>query len=335
MKKWLVVIVLLLGIAIVLQEFIGKDYSFAKTLADNGKYKEFYTEIEYDLKNGDEDAKKILIEYFLRAVKNSNTEATEYYLKQDTDLINISSDSGYRAIDMALSDDLIRLEILKILIQYEPNFDYIIEYYPDEITPLQLLVIKKESFKSLEAIRLFINAGANVNFYSENGTSSTSPILFSYLNDNINVFNILIKNNAELKNSTLIKKENKNDVLSYIAGSYALELINNKVDLKLLYEKPIGIKVKRVINSHAYQVLNKRNIEYLSLISIAKKFTSSGYYGMNKLAQFFAVTNETKGLNLLVKNGLCHRELICKKLKEIAFKNNNRAVLNILNNGEK
>ncbi len=321
---------LLVGIVLFLQN-CSNDYSKAKNFADSGNYKEFYSEISQDVKNGDKKAKNLLINYFFKAIQDSDLKQVQYFMQQQPQLINIIDDEGNRAIDVTLVDNSIRLEVLKFLLKYKPDLNYVIELYQDEITPLQLLTVKKESFKSIEAIKLLIDAGANVNFYTETGTASISPLLFSYLNDNIKVFNLLLKYGAELKNIIPVDKKNKNDILSYIAGSYALELTNNNINLQNFYEKPLDKNEKIAITSQSYAIINKRNIEYLNLMNKYKKLNNAGRYGMEKLAQFYAATNEVNGLKLLVSGGLCSNKSICQKLRTIALKNNYRAILYILN----
>lgn len=306
--------------------FSGNDYTLAEQLVTAGDYKKFYAEIENDLFENNKDARELLIEAFLIAVQDNDIKEVTYYLNQDRTIVDSSNTEGYRAIDVALSNKTIDLETIKVLLTYNPELNYKIKYLKN-FTPVQYIAsTTKEQFKNAKALQLLISAGADINYHAKDGDASSSALLFSYVSDNIEIFKILLENGASIKASNKSSIKNKNDILSYIEGSYVLELTKYKVDLSTFYKKPIDAKIKSILKSASYRIIHKRNIEYLKIIANNNLLKESSDYGLKKLENFYAATNEVDGFKILSKNIIKKEELI-----DIALLNNNRAILHIIN----
>ncbi len=326
MKKWLISLALLLSIVIVAKQLKSNDYILAEKLVTAGNYKGFYAEIENDLFENNKDARELLVEAFLIAVQDNDIEEVTYYLNQDRIIVDSFNAEGYRAIDVALSNKTIELETIKVLLTYNPELNYKIKYLKN-FTPIQYISsTDKEQLKNAKALQLLISAGADVNCYAEDGDASSSAILLSYVSDNIEIFKILAESGANIKDSNERSIKNKNDILSYIAGSYVLELTKHNVDLLAFYKKPVDAKIKSILKSESYRIIHKKNIEYLKIISNNNLLKESSDYGLKKLENFYAATNEVDGFKILSKNIINKEELI-----DIALLNNNRAILHIVN----
>lgn len=326
MKKIILVFILLITVVVFVKQFNTKDYILAEKLVTAGDYKGFYAEIKNGLLENNEDARELLLEAFLIAVQDNDIEEVTYYLNQNRTIVDSFNAEGYRAIDVALSNKTIELEIIKVLLTYNPELNYKIKYLKN-FTPIQYISsTNKEQLKNAKALELLISAGADINYYAEDGDASSSALLLSYVSDNIEMFKILIENGANIKASNESSIKNKNDILSYIAGSYVLELTKYKVDLSAFYKKPVDEKIKSILKSESYRIIHKKNLEYLKIIANNNTLKESSDYGLKKLANFYAATNEVDGFKILSKNIINKEELI-----EISLLNDNRAILHIVN----
>lgn len=322
MKKWLIGIVLLLGIVIAAKQLSHHDYTSAKKLADSGNYQAFYTEIKEDVAKGDEDATNVLMDYFLKAVQDGDIAEAKYYLDQDRSLINKTDKDGARAMDAALVADVIRIDILKFLLGYQPELNYKIPYFKN-MSLLQMIASNNNLSKGDELAKSLIEHGANVNFYNGEGDSSNSSLLLSYSSDNFEVFKVLIQYGANVK-------DDKHDLLGLIAGSYVLELKKNLPNLKAIYSTPLASEVISIAQSQTYRTVHSRNMAYLRLIFQTKKISDMDPRGLSKLSQYYAATNEIDGMKLLIDHGLCQYKAICVDAIQKATFNNNRAILSII-----
>ncbi|DAB38630.1 MAG: hypothetical protein A2552_09975 [Sulfuricurvum sp. RIFOXYD2_FULL_44_160] len=327
MKKVFIGIVLIFGILMATKQLMHKDYSSAKQLADSGNYQAFYTGIKEDVAKGDKDAANLLMDYFLKAVQDGDIAEAKYYLDQDRSLIDKTDKDGARAIDAALFGDVIQIETMKFLLEYQPELNYEISYFKN-MSLLQMIASNSHLSKGDELAKYLIEHGANVNFYNVKGESSNSPLLLSYSSDNFETFKVLIQNGANIKDDKFT--DDKHDLLGLIAGSYVLELNKNFPNIKAIYSTPLSSEVISIVQSQTYRTIHSRNMAYLALIFQTKKITDMDLRGLSKLAQYYAATNEIDGMKLLVNYGLCNNQKICTDAIQKAMLNNNRAILSIL-----
>ena len=168
MKKWLIGIVLLIGVVIAAKQLNHNDYTSAKQLADAGNYQAFYSEIKEDVVKRDEDATNLLMDYFLKAVQDGDIAEAKYYLDQDRSIIDRDCESSKehrngRAIYAALlgydgNDDMI-----KSLLSYRPELNFPIKNIQN-VSPLQMAVMDTRYKDNLHLIQLLIDGGANQDF---------------------------------------------------------------------------------------------------------------------------------------------------------------------------
>lgn len=320
MKKWLIGIVLLLGVVIAAKQLSQNNYSSAKQLADTGNYQAFYTEIKEDVAKGDEDATNVLMDYFLKAVQDGDIAETKYYLDQDRSLINKTDKDGARAMDATLFGDVIQVEMMKFLLEYQPELNYKIPYFKN-MSLLQMIASNNNLSKGDELTKYLIDHGANVNFYNVEGESSNSPLLLSYSSDNFETFKVLIQHGANIKDDKFT--DDKHDLLGLIAGSYVLELKKNLPNLKAIYSTPLSSEVISIVQSQTYRMVHSRNMAYLTLIFQTKKISDMDPRGLSKLAQYYAATNEIDGMKLLIDHGICQKySNLCTQAIKAAHMNN-------------
>lgn len=332
MKKWLIGIVLLLGVLIAAKQLSHNDYTSAKKLAEAGNYQAFYTEIKADVTKGDEDATDLLMLYFLKAVQDGNLAEAKYYLDQNKNIINQSDKDGARAMDAAFVAYTINIDMIKFLLTYQPELNYEIPYFKN-MSLLQMVILNSSLSNGSELVNLLIDNGASVNFHSKEGEASNSALLLSYSADNFEIFKILIRHGALIKEPNM--RDDKHDLLGLIAGSYVLELQKYIPKIKAIYAAPLSQEVLSIIQSSSYRTIHSRNMAYLNIIVEAKKLNLIDERGLLKLTQYFAATNEVDGMKLLVNHGLCSYNSICADAIEKALLNNNRAIVAIIKQGEK
>lgn len=323
MKKVFIGIVLIFGVLMTAKQLMHKDYSFAKKLADAGNYQAFYAEIKEDVAKGDKEASNLLMDYFLKAVQDGDITESKYYLDQDRSLINKTDKDGARAMDATLFGDVIQVEMMKFLLEYQPELNYKIPYFKN-MSLLQMIASNNNLSKGDELAKYLIDHGANVNFYNVEGESSNSPLLLSYSSDNFETFKVLIQHDANIKDDKFT--DDKHDLLGLIAGSYVLELKKNLPNLKAIYSAPLPSEVISIVQSQTYRMVHSRNMAYLTLIFQTKKISDMDPRGLSKLAQYYAATNEIDGMKLLVDYGLCKNQKICVDAIQKAKLNNNTEI---------
>lgn len=332
MKKWLIGIVLLFSVVIAAKQLNSNDYSSAKQLAEAGNYQAFYTEIKEDVAKGDEDATNVLMNYFLKAVQDGDITEVKYYLDQDRKIVNRSDKDGARAMDAALVAETVNISMIKLLLTYQPELNYEIPYFKN-MSLLQMIALNHRLNNGNELVKLLLDRGANINFYTKQGDASNSALLLSYSADNFEIFKTLINHEALIKDPNF--SDDKHDLLGLIAGSYVLELRKHIPKIKAIYSKPLSPEVLLIIQSLSYRTIHSRNMAYLNLIVEAKKLNDIDERGLLKLTQYFAATNEADGMKLLVNHGLGSYNSICADAIEKALLNNNRAIIAIIKQGKK
>jgi len=327
MRKKIIGVVILVGLL-----FVGKliwnmnDISTIRHFAENGEYQTFYTKIKDKVEQHDSAAIEMLMEYFIQAVQNGTLEQVKYYLDQNKNLINMQSKEGARAVDALLvANEQVNLEVLNLLLSYHPELNYTVSYFRNMV-PLQMIASKHNLHNGVEIINLLIRNGANPNFCSSEGEASSSALLMSYIADNLEIFQALLKNGASIK----LENKNGNELLGFIAGSYVLELQKSFPELKNIYSNPLTQKVQAVIQSNSYRIIHIKNMKYLQIAMESKTINDFDEKGLLKLAQYYAVTNEVDGMTLLKEKGLCHLKNICDDVYQKALLNNNRAIMSII-----
>jgi len=332
MKKWIAIgFIGFLAVFIIVKQLNHNDFSASKQLAESGKYEEFYASIQNEIERGNSAAKEILIGYFLKAIQEKKFEELKFYLDNNKELINQKNESGDRAIDVVLFDESINIELLKLLLSYNPDLNYVIRFY--EMTPLQVVVTNNKNMpQDFEVVSLLIKNGADVNFYTKDGKSEHSTLSFSFATDKLNIFELLLKNGADLTNVHFSSdSKNKNDILANIAGSYVIYLKNQNINLAGFYERAISHDVHSAINSNGYKILHNRNMKYLNAIATNSSFSKASDDGIEALVKWYIKTSEYDGLKQLGNYGVFKREPMYTKMKEFALKENDRVAINILN----
>lgn len=327
MRKKIIGVVVLIGLLLV-----GKliwnmnDISTIRHFAENGQYQTFYTKIKDKVEQHDSAAIEMLMEYFIQAVQTGNLEQVKYYLDQNKNLINMQSKEGARAVDALLvANEQVNLEMLNLLLSYHPELNYTVPYFRNMV-PLQMIASKRNLQNGVSMINLLTQHGANPNFCSSEGDASSSALLMSYIADNFEIFQALLKNGASIK----LQNKNGNELLGFIVGSYVLEVQKTFPELKNIYENPLTQKVLATIQSNSYRIIHSKNIRYLQTTFENKTINEFDEKGLLKLAQYYAVTNEVDGMTLLKEKGLCYLKNICDDVYQKALLNNNRAIMSII-----
>jgi len=330
MKKIIIGILLIVISIIIYKQLIQNDLSKANKLSESGDYKGFYSEIKSKHSNN-KSADLLLTNYFLKAIQEKNFKEVRFYLNKDKKLIEKTNENGDRAIDIVLFDENVNIEMLKLLLSYKPNLNYVVSFY--DMTPLQVVVTQSEhSLQNLEALKLLIQHGADVNYYTEKGKSEHSTLAFSFVMDNLKAFEMLLQNGAVLTNAYINNdKEHKNDILSNIIGSYVIYLKNQQVNLSNFYNKPLSYKTRSMIDSTGYKILHDKNMKYLKSISKYSSLTKASEEAKEAIAKWFIKTKEYSGLKFLAENKVFKEKMLYKKIKIFSLKENDRTAIHILN----
>lgn len=329
MKKWLIGIVLIFGVLMAAKQLIHKDYTSAKKLAEAGNYQAFYTEINKDVAKGDKEATNLLMDDFLTAVQDGDTTKVKFYLEQDRSIIDKTDKNGARAVDASLFGKVVRIDLLKYILEYQPELNYQLPYYKN-LSPLQTIALSNDIKSGSLITELLIDHGANVNYRSEkDDEASYSALSLSYLSNTSEVFKTLLQHGASMKVEK--KMDDDHNLLTLITGSYINELQKHIPNLKKIYSSPLSSEVLSIIKSPSYRVLHQKNVGYLSVIFETKELDELDEFELLKLAQYYAITNEVDGMKLLVDHGLCTFSSICEDAMQKARLNNNTAIVLLLN----
>jgi hypothetical protein len=320
MKK-LVHIILLIGVVFFLQN-CSSDYKKAEEFADAGNYKAFYNGISRDVNSGDPKAKNLLINYCFKAIQDGDLKQVQYFMQEQPQLINSIDDEGNRAIDVVLFDEMINIKILKLLLKYNPELNYIVHYY--DMTPLQVIVSGK--YENLEALKLLLENGADPDYVGKSNRSKSTPLLYSYVRDKINTFRLLLKYKANYEIAP-------NNIYDAITSSYALYLQNHGIDLKSFYNSKLSSKAVSIFNSSGYRTIHNKNMQYLTLLQKYRKVAKKNSCAPRKLMKWYIKTKANNALKLLMQHQICNKVLL--EMKEFAMQLNNRAALYILDENVK
>lgn len=315
--KNMIRIILLVGVAFLLQN-CSSNYTKAQSFVDAGDYKAFYNEISSDINSGDRKAKNLLINYCFKAIQDNDLKQVQYFMQQQQQLINSIDDEGNRAIDVVLFDENINIKMLKLLLEYSPELNYIIHYY--DMTPLQVIVSGK--YENLEALKLLLENGADLDFVGNSNSSKSTPLLYSYVRDKIDTFRLLLKYKASYEIAP-------NNIYNAIAGSYVLYLQNHGIDIKNFYNKKSSSKAESTLSSFGYKTIYNINMEYLTLLQKYRETTQKKSCAPKKLMKWYIKTKENKALKSLMRHQVCNKVLL--EMKEFALRLNNRAAIYILN----
>lgn len=318
MKKVLIGIVLIFGVLMAAKQLMHKDYSSAKKLAYSGNYQVFYSEIKKDVAKGDKEATNLLMDDFLTAVQDGDITKVKFYLDQDRSLINKTDKNGARAVDASLFGKVVRIDLLKYFLEYQPELNYQLPYYKN-LSPLQTIALSNDIKNGSLIAELLIDHGADVNYRSEKDDETSYPaLLISYTYNNFEVFKTLLDHGA-------LVNIGENDLLGVIVGIYGLEL-EKYMPIKALLKAPLSSQAKAIIQSKTYRAIHENNMKYLTAILDAKSLNDLDQHGLLNLAQYYAATNEIDGMKLLVDHGLCKFSSICEDVIEKAKLNNNAEI---------
>ena len=291
-------IVLLIWIVATLQN-CSNDYDKASAFANSGNYQAFYDAIREDIDNNRTQAKKLLIDYCFKAIQDGDSKQVEYYLQQYPHLINMTDDEGNRAIDVVLFDEHINIEMLKLLLQYKPDVNYIVHYY--DMTPLQVIVSGK--YENYEALTLFLDNGADPNYIGISNRSKNTPLMLSYVRDKKTSFSLLLKYKAHYGLAN-------NNIYNAITSSYALYLKTHGVKIRNFYNKKLSVKAKSIIKSLGYRELHNKNMQYLSILKRQREKEQTSSCAPKKLLKWYVKTQEYKALKSLKQHRICKKALL-------------------------
>ena len=313
MKKILVLIILVIGIAFF--QFNKNSLKEAEKFARIGNYKAFYQSIEKKLKQ-DKNAKNLLINYCFKAIQEGNIEEVSFYLQKKPQLVNMIDDERNRAIDIVLFGEKINIDMLQLLLKYNPQLNYIIKYY--DMTPLQVVVTEKYDY--ITAIKLLLEHGADINYVGYSNRSKNTPLRLSFVADKLKVFSFLLNNKAE----PILPS---NNVYNDIASSYAMYLDNNGVDLHNFYDKKLSKDTISLLHSVGYKILHKKNMQYIKLLIDRNKKNGRELCEITHLMKWYIKAQQNQALITLLKGKVCLRTLY--KMRQFAIKQNNRPALYI------
>lgn len=321
MKKWLIGIVLLLGVVIAAKQLNHHDYTSAKKLADAGNYQGFYSEIKEDVARGDEDATNLLMDYFLKAVQDRDIAEAKYYLDQDRSLINRECESNVehrkgRAIYAALLAYDGSNDMLKTLLSYRPELNFLIKNIQN-ISPLQMAIMDTRYKNNLYLIQLLIDAGAKQDFYTHGDYqySNNSPLMLAYLNNKLDVFTYLL--GKETKTDTLIHhtKEHQDFIFDDIAISYFGFMIKKGINIT----PPSKPDFLNAIHQEEYRQLHQNNMQYVTALLNKGLIDKVSEKELKKLFVFYASIGEIDVTKLFIDHGICQKyPNLCTKAIEAA-----------------
>ena len=316
MKKWLIGIVLLLGVVIAAKQLSHNDYTSAKQLADAGNYQAFYSEIKDDVAKGDEDATELLLSYLFEAISEGDIAETKYYLENNSNLINKEDERGTRALGVAIFyTKQYKNEMLNLLLQFNPQLNYR-RTKPDDVTNVEeIFIFLPKVNHPLETLTLLHERGINLNNYGnlEKNTISLPPLALSYHHNNFEVFNYVLQYANEI-NPMVKSKKNELTLLEEIALSYVTEI--QKQGAKL--EHPADKKLWLVIRSEQYRQLHQNNMQYVTAL-LNKGIDKVSEKELKKLFVFYASIGEIDVTKLFIDHGICQKyPNLCTKAIEAA-----------------
>lgn len=309
MKKWLIGIVLLLGVVIAAKQLNSNDYSSAKQLVEAGNYQAFYTEIKEDVAKGDADATNVLMDYFLKAVQDGDITEAKYYLDQDRSIIDRECESSEeyrngRAIYAALvaydgNDDMI-----KALLSYRPELNFHIKNIQN-VSPLQMAVMDTRYKDNLHLIQLLIDSGANQDFYTHGDYqySNNSPLMLAYLNNKLDVFTYLLKRETKIDALIHHTKEHQDFIFDDIAMAYFGFMIKKGIDVT----PPPKADFLNALQQTDYRQFHQKNLSYVGEIlksDISKQLEEGN---MKKLFFYYKSIQEIDGLKMFMDWGICNK----------------------------
>ncbi|WP_373073156.1 hypothetical protein [Sulfurimonas sp.] len=334
MKKLLISIVLLLSIVVVAQQFTGNDYSLAKEQVDKGNYKEFYSEIKKGLEKNDEDAKEILIEYFLKAVDNEDVEKVTFYLEQNRMIINSADKDGSRAIDLILiEENKINIEFVKLLLTYSPDLNYEVLIGQEKFTFPEKASLHCSAVKNgAEVIKLLLDAGMNPNLLTDiqNGYSKYPPLYTSYRYNNFEVFENLLKQTSDINPIVITAKHE--DTLTQLMMNEYLKVIE-KSGAKL--EHPSTDLLYKARRSLKYRYVHNKNMRYFTAMINAGLINRTSKKELKNVFVYLASTGEVDATELFVSNGICKKyKDLCELAAHAAGQENFYQVKNIIKKGK-
>lgn len=307
MKKWLIGIVLLIGVVIAAKQLSQNDYSSAKQLADAGNYQAFYTEIKEDVAKGDADATNVLMDYFHKAVQDGDIAEAKYYLDQDRSLINKTDKYGARAMDVVLVTDTISVEMVKLLIAYQPKLDYetTMGKNQEKVTFSEKVIFNCSTVPNgVDILNVLLDTGMNPNFISnvKNGHSNYPPLFTSYALNNFLVFERLLKTVTEI-NPIVVNKKDEYSLVQFMMNEYVRVINEGGAELK----HPIDQNVWNVIHSEKYRQLHEKNVKYITAMIGAGLLNKIPESEVKKMFVFYASTGEMDGTKIFIDNGICQK----------------------------
>lgn len=321
MKKWLIGIVLLLGVVIAAKQLSQNDYASAKQLAESGNYQAFYSEIKEDVAKGDKDAIDLLLTYLFKAISEGDVVETKYYLANNPYLINKENKYGIRAMTVAIGfTKQNRVGILKLLLQFNPELNYRITKPEDMTNVEEIFIHLPEISYPLETVRLLYQHGMNINNYGnlEKNTISLPPLALSYHHNNFEVFNYVLQYANDI-NPMVKSKKNQLTLLEEIAFSYVTEI--QKQGAKL--EQPADEKLWSVIRSEQYRQLHQNNMQYVTALLNKGLIDRVSEKELKKLFVYYASIGEVDGTKIFIDHGICTKyPNLCTQAIEAAHKNN-------------
>jgi ankyrin repeat protein len=306
MKKWIGVVIAVFIIGVLSNKFLIDNYTEAKQLADKGDYQAFYTLIKDDIDKGDEDAKEILIEYFLKAVDEEDIAEVKYYLSKDNNIINSSKDNGPRAMDLALiAEDKINIDFIKLLLTYKPELDYEILFNQEtfqfsEKASIHCAAVKNGS----EALRLLLKAGMDPNVLTnkQNGHSKYPPLYTGYRFNNFEVFEKLLEQTSDI-NPIVVTDKHEDTLIQLMMNEY-IKVINQS-GAKL--EHPASALLHKTIGSSEYRQVHNKNMKYFRSMVDHGLIDKVSEKELRKIFVYLASTGEVDATKLFVSNGICSK----------------------------
>lgn len=305
MKKWLIGIVLLLGVVIAAKQLSHHDYTSAKKLADSGNYQGFYSEIKEDVAKGDEDANNVLMSYLHKAIDDGDITEVKYYLENSPNLINKKDELGLHPIDVAVFfTKLNQIDMIKVILSFHPDLNYRMTAPQDMTLTEGFFLYLPRIDHTLEILTLLIDKGMNINNYGNPSKNNycLPPLLWSYRHDKLEIFNYVILYAKDL-NPTDKNEKNHATLLEEIAFSYVSEI--QKQGAKL--EHPADEKLWSVLRSEQYRQLHQNNMLYVTALLNNGLVDKASENELKKLFTFYASTGEMDAIKLFIDHGICQK----------------------------
>ncbi len=309
MKRVVLALLLVVGSFVLWNTFGHSDYKEARNYAKNGDYEKFYSSIEKDFKNGDDDAKEAFTGILCHVIQKGDINTVDFLLSKDKSMINYQGANDNRPLTCAIANPYeINIPMLQKILSYYPDTNYEMKSW-NNVTVLQAIALNKKLKNNTEVAKLLIEKGADVNRRSYNESKSSSmPALeiFGQITNNFDAFKLLLDNGAFVQ---YYQKGKQLDLLKQLGTSYLVYFGNHgaKPDKTILHREWTKEEIA-LLQSDGFKSFHLNNMRYINELDKhgMLAYSQDSKKGLGLLAIGFIIANDVSGIKMLLKNGLCN-----------------------------